>query len=209
MENVSKPQTTKKVGELTVDNVYKADFQKKGTVTVQLRQEVTIKTVYPGIRVNNELQDNPFDVKEFAVKGKEFENTEKRVAWINVPEGVSKEDVEGRLPKEACLYRILSNYPIITSNQKDAIANGVGNISEESIADKQVIRYPDNSPYAGQLVLREGKPQYRAVFYSNTHKDDVDKRDSSPEYFATPLIKAEISGSNALIGQALQEEEVN
>lgn len=209
MENVSKPQTTKKVGELTVDNVYKADFQKKGTVTVQLRQEVTIKTVYPGIRVNNELQDNPFSVNEFAVKGKEFENTEKRVAWINVPEGVSKEDVEGRLPKEACLYRILSNYPIITSNQKDAIANGVGNISEESIADKQVIRYPDNSPYAGQLVLREGKPQYRAVFYSNTHKDDVDKRDSSPEYFATPLIKAEISGSNALIGQALQEEEVN
>ena len=47
--------------------VYKSDFQKKGMLTAELRQEVVVNSFYPSQSVNNTLTDSLFAASEFNI----------------------------------------------------------------------------------------------------------------------------------------------
>ena len=65
---------------LRVTSVFKGKYQKEGTVSIEVRQEV--QTTYPAMQLNNSLSDNPFKIGDFGnTEGKTY--MEKRVAWIN------------------------------------------------------------------------------------------------------------------------------
>ena len=55
----------------------------------------------------------------------------------------------------------------------------------EKIANRQVLRYPeddDRGHKKGELILdTAGKPQYKACFFSDTAKEDVDNRTAEVE----------------------------
>lgn len=198
MENSIRKTTT--VGSITVDDVYVSDFQKDGTKTAQLRQVVTTKSYYPSKQISNDLQDNPFDMDDFGFEEQEFTNEENRVCWIDVPTIInSKDDVLAKLPAGSTLYKMMSNHPILTSNQSYAIDENIATM--ETFANRQVIRFAEGHADAGKLVLdANGKPQYRAVFFAKTVKTDIDKRTSDPEdFYATEEITAELTGTASVI----------
>lgn len=186
------------------EKIYTTEFQKEGTKTCQLRQVVTTKSYYPSKQIKNNLQDNPFNITDFGFEEQEYTQNENRVAWVDVPAAVeSVDDVEAKLPAEASLYRIMSNRPILTTNQVYAIDEGLRTMDD--FANSQIVRYGENTPEAGQLVLdNNGKPQYRQVFYSSTLKEDVDKRSTSAsDFYASEAIKAEMMGAQTVADQTI------
>ena len=210
MDNSIKKEVTKTAVAVDVD-LYTSEFQKDDTQTAQLRQVITTVAWYPSKKIANNLQDNIFAPTEFGFTEESFESEENRVCWINVPTSVSKDDVEGRLPEDCVLYKILSNHPILSEDQVYAIDNIAG-ITEDTYADKQVVRYPEGAKNkAGELVEgqivkdKNNKPQYRAIFFSASPKEDMDRRTSAPdEFYASPEILAELTGTAEVIsGQSL------
>jgi len=190
---------------LSVSRVYKSDYQKDGTHTAELRQTVTTKSYYPGKSVSNNMQDNIFGQNDFGFEEQEYTNNEKRVAWIDVPENMTPEAVAEKLANfpEATLYRVLSNNPILTDNQVYAISAGL--TTKDNFAESQVVRYPEGSENAGKLALdSNGKPQYRAIFFSNSAKEDMDLRTEDEEFYASASIAAELNSTEHVVtGQTL------
>lgn len=191
---------------LAVSRVYKSDYQKEGTLTAELRQTVTTKSYYPSKSVANNMQDNIFGQADFGFEEQEYVNNEKRVAWIDVPEGMSAEQVTAKLASfpEATLYRVLSNHPILTDSQVYAINAGL--TSKDAFAESQIVRFPEGNENAGKLALdSNGKPQYRAVFFSNAAKDDQDMRtEAADDAYVSEAIAAEINSSSHIVtGQTL------
>ena len=185
---------------ISVDKVYTSNFQKEGTQSAQLRQVITTTAYYPSKQIESNMQDNPFSMSDFNFQEDDYVTSENRVAFIDVPPGVSADDVLAKLPLDSCIYRVLSNYPIITSNQQYAI-DTMPNVSLDQFANSQVVRYPKNHAKAGQLVKDSyNKVQYRALFYSNVPKEDQDNRNSNPEeFYASPEIKAELTNNATII----------
>ncbi len=179
---------------ITVDKVGVNPFQKKGTLTAQLRQVVNTTTTYPGMVISNEKQDNLFGLEDFdSSTGKSFDNKEVRVAWLNVPSGTTIQDVTTKLTStsSARIYKVLSNKPILTSNQVNAIAAGL--TTKDNIASKQVVRYPDNhrdNP-KGLILDTNGNVMYKCNFFSMTAKEDEDYR-SALDVEVTESIQAEL-----------------
>jgi hypothetical protein len=192
-----------KKSSVTIDKVYVGDYQKEGTKSCQLRQVVETTSYYPSKQISNNMQDNPFSLGEFGFEEQAFPNKENRVAWIDVPAALSQDDVLGRLPKDCCLYKVLSNRPILTNNQAYAIDEGIRTMDE--FASTQIVRYGENSPLSGQIVKDDnGKPQYRQIFYSNTPKEDIDLRNASgTDYYASAAIIAELNGASTIAGQEI------
>lgn len=194
---------------LSVARVYNSDYQKEGTQTAELRQAIKTKAFYPSMSVESNLQDNIFDAaQDFGATEKEYENTENRVAWIDVPAGTTAEQVTAKLASHegACLYKIMSNKPILTTQQQYAIDSPELNVDMNTFANSQVVRYPEGHPQAGQIVTdNNGKVQYRAVFFSKTAKADLDNRTpETDDFYASPEITAEISQvETAVAGQEL------
>ena len=187
--------------KVTVASITKGNYQKDGTMTAELRQKVQTTAEYPAIQVANEMQQNVFGTEEFNAETKVFTNEEIRVAWIDVPEKATVADVQKRIAADATLYRVLSNEPIITSSQQNAIGRGL--ITRDQIANAQVLRYPDNHEKAGQLILdKEGFPQYRKVFFWTTKKEDIDLRDGNSTPYASKEIMAEMKQMGAKIPSA-------
>ena len=94
---------------LTVEKVYKGDYQKDGTLTAQIRQTITTDSYYPGKSVTNDHQDNIFSSAEFNFEEKEYQSVENRLAWIDVPEGSTIESsVSYR--SVTCFAKWLSSY---------------------------------------------------------------------------------------------------
>lgn len=191
---------------LSVSRVYESDYQKEGTHTAELRQTVTTKSYYPGKSVSNNMQDNIFGQSDFGFEEQEYTNNEKRVAWIDVPQGMTSEAVAEKLVQfpEATLYRVLSNNPILTDNQVYAINAGL--TTKDNFAESQVVRYPEGSENAGKLALdSNGKPQYRAIFFSNIAKEDMDLRtENADEFYASANIAAEMNSTEHVVtGQTL------
>lgn len=191
---------------LEASRVYSSDFQKEGTQTAELRQSIKTKAFYPAMAVSNDLQDNVFSAKEdFGATEKEFENVENRVAWIDVPHGTTVEEVQAKLAPHsgACLYKMMSNKPILTSQQKYAIDNPELDVDMNTFANTQVVRYPADHASAGQIVTDvNGKVQYRAVFFSKVVKEDVDSRTAdTADFYASPEIKAEINQEDNVIAE--------
>lgn len=188
---------------VTIDKVYVGDYQKEGTKSCQLRQVVETKSYYPSKQIKSNMQDNPFSLVDFGFEEQEFSNKENRVAWIDVPAAASQDDVLAKIPTTACLYKVLSNRPILTNNQAYAIDEGLRKM--EDFAATQIIRYGVESPLSGQIVKDEnGKPQYRQIFYSNVAKEDIDLRNASgTDYYASPAIVAEMNGASTIAGQEI------
>lgn len=191
-------------GAVTIDSLHSTEYQKEGTKTAQLRQVISTTSYYPSKQIKNELQDNPFAMDDFGFTEDEFTNKEERVAFIDVPVAIQTADeVLAKLRPDSCLYRIMSNHPIISSNQDYAIKQGL--ITLDQIAEKQVVRYGKGHTQEGQLVKDSNfKPQYRQVFFSLTAKEDIDNRNTvADDYYASPLIQSELTGQNVVAGQSL------
>lgn len=205
MENESRIRKVQTSTPVTVDDVYVSDYQKDGTKTAQLRQVVTTKAYYPSKQITNSHSDNPFQLSDFGFEETEFESVESRVAWVDVPESASKDDVEGKLSPESTLYRILSNRPIITDSQEHAISSPEIELTLDDIANKQVVRYPKGHAQEGQIILDlNGKPQYRAVFFSATAREDEDTRNAvADDFYITDEIRAELHGASAVVNQQM------
>lgn len=203
--------TTK--GAISFSRLYAAEFQKEGTLTAEIRQTIVTDSYYPSKRTESSMQNGLFNADEFGFDSQHFQNVENRVAWILVPASVTEEAVKARIDVAAkagaCIYRVMSNEPILDENQQYAI--GIGLRTKDDFANSQVVRYPKDHEQANQLVMTaSGQVQYRRTFFWATPKDDVDMRDASKEAYTSPLILAEMGGvsaaSAALIGQTLNLE---
>lgn len=191
---------------LTVSRVYSSDYQKEGTLTAELRQTVTTKSYYPTKSVANNMQDNVFGMEDFGFEEQEYVNQENRVSWIDVPMGTSAEAVLAKLESfpGASLYRVLSNHPILTDNQVYAINQGL--TTKDVFAERQIVRYPEGSENAGKIALdSNGKPQYRAVFFSSSAKEDQDNRTVEPgDKYVSAMIANELGANpNVISGQSI------
>ncbi len=172
-------------GPVTFDSFRVSSFQRAGTKTAILRQEVKTVSHYPSIQVENDKQDNLFSLDEFGAEEQSFTTVEHRVAFMDVPENITEEQMQEKLRQAnangACLYKVLSNYPILTDNHKNAIARGLTDL--DTIAKSQVVRYPAGSDNEGEIIPDPaGKIQYRKVFFSKTAKADEDYRGNGNEY---------------------------
>lgn len=203
---VEEPRIRKEVvkSPLLITKVYTATFQKEGTLSAEVRQTVETTSFYPSKSVSNDKQDNIFSTTEFGITDTPFVSNEHRVAFIPVPMNSTIESVTAQLAKfpDACIYKMMGNRPILTSDQLRAIEGGITSL--ETIANRQVVRYPATAEpnLAGKLILDvNGKPQYMSRFFSKTAKEDVDNRVKSLKdapkdaFYTTAEIEAEIQAS--------------
>lgn len=191
--SITKEQKRTKV---TCTSVKKGQYQDDNQLTAELRQKVKTISIYPGIQTENDMQQNVFSASEFNATPKEYVNEEMRVAWIDVPAGVSVDDVQAKIPADASLYRVLSNAPILTSGHRNAIDRGL--VTLDKIADAQVLRYPEGHEKAGKIILDQtGRVQYRKIFFWASKKEDIDLRGTVDEY-KSAAIKAEVGDKSNL-----------
>lgn len=186
-------------GTLTVSRVYVSDYQKKNTLTAELKQVVTTKTTYPAAQLSNSLESNLFATADFDLgHGDIYESTETRVAWVNVPLGSTVETVTTKLAsiEGAKLYKIMSNQPILSDNDERAIASDQLNVTLDGYANRQAVRYPLDHESSGELALdSNNKVQYRRIaFTTNPSQKDVDYRDSDPaNTYLSEMISIELA----------------
>ncbi len=215
MENESTIPTTgirKETSKSAVilSRVYVNEFQKEGTKTAELRQEVTIKSFYPSKKTESSLQNGLADNSEFGFKEQEFFSKEERVAWVLVPANMPDAEVAKRVANDnttnSCIYRKLSNEPILDENQSYAITANLKTMDD--FANSQVVRYPENEATkangtAGKIIKdTNDNPQYRRTFYWKTPKEDIDVRDANKVYVSDE-IEVELKGASVLEGQSL------
>ena len=184
-----------------VSRVYVSHYQKPGTVTAELKQEVNTISLYPDKIIRDDLHGNIYDISEFEQAQKKYDNKRTDVAWIDIPEGQTFENVLHRLndyPK-ATLYRILSSEPIMSSSSQMYYDRLVSEGQEamaaqfkDRVANSQVLRYgsdsDDESIKKGELILDAyGKPQFKACFLDETgEKQDQDFRiEDATSYYKT------------------------
>lgn len=203
MSTQSQPRHDVVKKPITLSRIYIAEYQKEGTKTAELRQEVTTVSKYPSKKVDSDLQDNLFNNEDFNFEPQVFTSTEIRMAWMPIPEETTEEVVKTLLGKAnekgGTIYRVLSNKPILDENQKYAITQGLRDM--DHFANAQVCRYPDNhedAELAGELMLdKAGNVQYRRTFFAKTPKADMDLRDGVDVYMS-PEILAEVEGAGIM-----------
>lgn len=195
---------------ITLDKISKGEFQKEDTLTAQIRQVVTTHSFYPSKKVDSNMQDTIFSAEEFGFGEQEYISEEVRMAWILVPTDATEQKVKDLLAVASknggCIYKVLSNKPIIDDNQQYSI--NVGQKTLDSFADTQVSRYPENEKTiadgtANKLILdKAGNPQYRRTFYSRVPKEDMDVRNPADVYMSLE-IQAELQGANVFTSQSI------
>ena len=179
---------------LFVEEVKVSSFQKVGTMTAVLKQTIETISKYPSKSVSSDMQDNIFGMQDFGFESQEYTSTRTNVAFMDVPTGSTIESVTLQLSKfpKACLYRVMSNEPILTDKQKYSITAGLKTMDD--YANSQVIRYGEGSEQAGELLLdSNGKVQYRAVYFSIKDKEDIDLRNNSDEMYLSPELELEFN----------------
>ena len=189
--------------EITLDKLAPSVF-KKDILSAQIRQVVKTITSYPSQKIESDMQNSLYAAADFNIEGREIESTENRVAFIFVPLGITEADLKAKLAVASknggCIYRVLSNAPILDNNQKAGIEAGL--TTKDVIGNAQVVRYPIGHANEGQLITdAAGNPQYRKTYFWNTAIADVDKR--GEEVYYTPEIKAELMGASVLEGQTV------
>jgi len=203
--------TTITPSQITLDKVSNnGEFQKKGTLTAQIRQTVETLSLYPSKKTASNMQDNFFSNDEFGFGTQDFKSVENRVAWILVPEGISVAEVQARIEKAnangACIYKALSCRPILDENQIYAINAKLRTLDD--FAATQAVRFPENPATiadgtAGKLVLdKAGRVQYRRTFFWGSPKADVDARHIDTPYVSA-LLQAELSGASVMANQTI------
>jgi len=191
-------------GALEITRVYKSDWQKEGTESAEIKQTIETKSFYPSKSVSNDMQDNIFATEDFGFAEQEFLATETRVAWIDVPLGTAVDAVKEQLTKfpNATIYKVLSNKPVLTSDQKYAVANGITTL--DGIGDRQAVRYSEKHDVAdlrGKLILdNNGKIQYRQTYFSKVAKGDIDARTADAEdVYMSANLKAELEATGQVV----------
>lgn len=191
-------------GNVTFSRLFASEYQKLGSKTLEIKQLISTTMYYPTKKFNSDLQDALFTESDFGVEENGYETTETRVAWIPVPANYNEAQVKqivANLPKEACIYKILSNCPILTDNQRQAVNQGLKTMDD--FADAQAIRYPNNSEFAGELILdAAGRVQYKRTFFSKTAQEDIDERTNGKEYVSNALAE-EFEGASVNLGQKI------
>lgn len=217
MENKIEKSTTK--GIVTVSRVYKAHYQKSGTITAEMKQTVEEISLYPDKTIRDNLQGNVYDLGEYDQEKRQFKKTRTDVTWIDVPDGQSVESVSQRLSQypNATLYRILSNHPIL-SETTEKYYQGLIDSDQEAlavqiknrIANSQILRYhttdADSGHFKDDLILDKfGKPQYKACFLDETgKKEDKDLRTEDPtDYYTTVEVLMSMKNLTFGHGQSL------
>lgn len=215
MENQNQVRKEIKKSTIEVSRIYASAYQKEGTLTAELKQAVTISSYYPKKSITNDLQDNLFKTEDFSFGETCFEQKKIYVTWLDVPEGTSIEDVKNKLNSNpnATIYRIISNYPIFHSGQKDQISRIEAdttissqervdkvNSFKNQIANRQLIRYSadaEDLSYKKNEIVKDslGRPQYKADFFSENEKKDIDLRNpnNSTDYFTNDFIDMELN----------------
>lgn len=76
-----------------------------------------------------------------------YKNLETRVA-DNCSDNVTQEDVQAKIDElpNAVLYKVLSNYPILSENDNWAINNNIR--TTDDYAQSQIVEYPSNHELA-------------------------------------------------------------
>lgn len=181
IQPASQGEVTREDGPITVDEI-RPHLSNQKKEQAQLRMVIT--STYPEARVGNQLNDSVFGFEDFGFgEGQSFE--EKRVAWMDVPKGTTKEQVEAKLKQypNARLFRIMSLEPIITEEQIRAAQNGISTYTDPETGEvkpcdedyyrnrQQVI-----NPETEEPILYNGLPQYRVIGFSVNGKKDVDLR---------------------------------
>lgn len=176
------PQTIT-YSDITLDKIDSGEYQKEGTLTAQIRQTVVTVSHYPTKQVDSNLQAGLFGSEEFGFESKPFTNTENRVAWLLIPANKTEQEVLAQLAilnkANACIYKILSNHPILDKNQQNAVNIGLGGVTLDTFANRQIVRYPTGGdhPQEGQICLDSNKKvQYRRTLLWNAPREDEDNR---------------------------------
>lgn len=203
---VSQTQTSSSIkknvekSKIQVSRIFKSEYQKEGTMTAELKQAITTTSSYPSKVVSNSLQNNIFSTSDFGFEEQDYVNTENRVAWIDVPLDATVEMVQEKLDsfKEATLYRILSNKPILADTEKYAVDNPEINVTLDTFANRQVVRYGTGHEKEGKITVdQNGKVQYRRIAFDKNGKTDVDERTSETnDFYASEQIEHEINNTD-------------
>jgi len=195
MSNASNVSTKK--GKITFSRLYTNNYQKQGSQTLEIKQIIKTVSSYPSKKYNSNLQDSLFSESDFGVETNVYTSEETRVAWILVPDSKTEDEIKrmvAALSAEACIYKVLSNEPILDDNQKSAIQNGLKTLDE--FAMSQVVRYPDTHSQASECILdSDGNIQYRRTLFSKTAKEDIDTRGNGKTYVPEEL-QVEVYGAN-------------
>lgn len=212
MNNAERVEVTKEPIVVNIEKgIYAAEYQKKKTLSVELRQKLITLSYYPTTKTRNEMSGGLFSTEDFGFNAEPFKSEENRVAWVNVPENATMEQVTAMLEiakkNGAEIYRVLSFHPIISADQQYAIDNGLRTIDD--FANQQVMRYPQNDSTiadgtANTLIVDKttGNAQYRKTFFWDKARKDEDKRDVTNVY-VSPEIAAELLGAQTFAGQEI------
>ena len=193
--------TTVTRSKISFSRLYKASYQKEGSKTLEVKQLIKTTSHYPSKKYNSSLQDGLFSESDFGAETNTYTQEETRVAWILVPENKTETEIKlmiNNLPN-SCIYKVLSNEPILDENQKQSIATGLK--TKADFANAQVVRYGDNHEKAGQLILdTDGNVQYRRTFFSKEVKADEDYR-GIREVYMSREIEMEFEGASVFFDQ--------
>lgn len=212
MSQITGPRHVKSKSAITLDKVYVAEFQKPGTKTAQIRQVITTNSYYPTKQVSSNMQANIFGTADFGFEEQHFQNTENRVAWLPVPINATEEQIAAKLAEMtalgACIYRVLSNQPILDDHQKYAVRTGLNGVTLNTFANPQALRFPKGHKQEGQISLGAGnKVVYRRTFFWNAPMEDSDLRTIDPaDVYVSPEIALELAGKGITANDAATEE---
>ena len=192
MSNVIKVITYQPI---TIDNIKTSQFTKKGTLTAQIRQQVITKTSYPAVNTNDGVTSDIFAGEfENVGIGKEYSNTENRVAFITVPDTCTVQMLQNKLNglvqagKQPVIMKIVSNRPILTDNQKASIASQLKTMDD--YANTQAIRFSKHNTEgnANKLILDDNQNVlYKRTFFQADKVADVNTCDPNDTYVSPQL----------------------
>ena len=154
---------------------------------IEITQKVTIKSYYLS-----------HDKKE---KKYERERIDKMIFNHNS----NPEDVKNTIKSnpDCTLYRVISNYPILTHE----ILNRIKNVN--SIANNQIFKYEEdcefNSHKKGDLILDTlGRPQFKLILFKFNNMEDIDLRSDDPlDYYQNSEIKILLNKTNKVLKNQL------
>jgi len=182
-------------GLIMLDLIKTSNFQKAGTKTAQLRQDVVKESYYASKQASDSLTESLYPNEAFGFGENKFEATEHRVVFMNIPTSETEEGLKAKLAAvpNARIRKFISNHPILSDSQKNSIKRGLKTMDD--YANRQVVRYPAGHPQAGQIILINGKVNYKVTKFNASGAADIDTRTSDPaDYYVSETIAAELSG---------------